>query len=90
MMPLLMRLKIGRDAGKRGVLLPIFIVWVLLLALMAVLLPLVLIAAILTWLSGQGPWPLLVYPLLGSVLFHLSGLHIEIERSGENVLIAFL
>ena len=57
---------------------------------MAVLLPLVLIAALATWKSGQGKMLLLVYPLLVSLLFRLSGLHIEIAGRKQNVLIAFL
>jgi hypothetical protein len=90
MIPMLMRLKIGGKPDRYGLLLPIFLVWILLFALMLILLPVVLIAALLTWRSGQGKFLLLIYPMLISVLFQLSGLHIEIGRSGENVLIAFL
>jgi hypothetical protein len=90
MIPMLMRLKVSRNPGKYGVLLPVFLVWILLFALLIVLFPFVLIAALLTWRSGQGKWLLLTYPLLISVLFHLSGLHIEVEHPDENILIAFL
>jgi uncharacterized SAM-binding protein YcdF (DUF218 family) len=90
MIPMLMRLKIGRKPDRYGLLLPVFLVWILLFALMIILLPVVLIAALFTWRSGQGKFLLLIYPMLISVLFQLSGLHIEIGRSGENVLIAFL
>jgi len=90
MIPMLMRLKVSRNPNRHGVLLPVFLVWILLFALMIVLLPLVLIAALLTWRSGQGKWLLLTYPLLISVLFHLSGLHIEVENREQNILIAFL
>jgi hypothetical protein len=90
MMPMLMRLKVSRDPNRYGVLLPVFLVWILLVALMVVLLPFVLVAALFTWRSGQGKSLLLTYPLLLSVLFHLSGLHIEVEHSEHNVLIAFL
>jgi hypothetical protein len=85
-----MRLKVGRKPDKYGLLLPVFLVWILLFALMIILLPFVLIAALFTWRSGQGKVLLLIYPLLGSLLFRLSGLHIEIESSGQNVLIAFI
>jgi hypothetical protein len=90
MIPMLMRLKVGRNPNKYGVLLPVFLVWILLFALMIVLFPFVLIAALLIWRSGQGKWLLMTYPLLISVLFHLSGLHIEVEHPDENILIAFL
>jgi len=87
---MLMRLKVSRNPDKYGVLLPVFLVWILLFALMIVLFPFVLIAALVTWRSGQGKWLLMTYPLLVSVLFHLSGLHIEVEHPDENILIAFL
>ncbi len=90
MIPMLMRLRVSRNPNKYGVLLPVFLVWILLFALMIVLFPFVLIAALFTWRSGQGKWLLLTYPLLVSALFHLSGLHIEVEHPDENILIAFL
>jgi len=90
MIPLLMRLKVSRNPKGHGLLLPIFLVWILLFALLIVLFPFVLVAALITWRSGQGKWLLLTYPLLVSVLFHLSGLHIEVEHPEQNVLIAFL
>jgi hypothetical protein len=90
MIPMLMRLKVSRNPKKYGVLLPVFLVWILLFALMLVLLPFVLIAALFTWGSGQGKCLLLTYPMLFAVIFHLSGLHIEVEQREQNVLIAFL
>ena len=90
MIPMLMRLKVSRNPSTYGVLLPVFLVWILLFVLMLVLFPFVLIAALITWRSGQGKWLLMTYPLLVSVLFHLSGLRIEIGHSEQNILIAFL
>ncbi len=90
MIPVFMRLKVGRKPDKYGLLLPIFLVWILLFALMIILWPFVLIAALFTWRSGQGKLLLLTYPLLISLLFQLSGLHIEVRRSEQSVLIAFL
>ena len=90
MIPIFMRLKVGRRPDKYGVLLPVFLVWILLFALMIILLPFVLIVALFTWRGGQGKLLLLTYPLLISLLFKLSGLHIEVGGAKENVLIAFL
>ena len=90
MIPIFMRLKIGRNPDKYGLLLPVFLVWILLFALMIILSPFVLLAALLTWRDGQGKFLLLTYPLLISLLFKLSGLHIEVGGRKENVLIAFL
>ena len=90
MIPMLMRLKVSRNPKRYGLLLPVFLVWILVFALMVVFFPFVLIASLFTWRTGQGKWLLLTYPLLISVLFHLSGLHIEVEHSEQNILIAFL
>lgn len=90
MIPVLMRLRLGRNPDRYGLVLPVFLVWILLFALMIILLPFVLIAALFTWRGGQGKLLLLSYPLLISVLFRLSGLHIEIGGPDENILIAFL
>jgi len=88
--PVLMRLRVGRNPDRYGILLPIFLIWILLFALMVILLPFVLIAALFTWKSGQGKLLLLVYPLLISLLIRLSGLHIEVGGRKQNVLIAFI
>jgi hypothetical protein len=90
MIPFFMRLKIGRKPNSKGVLLPVFLAWILLLAVMIILLPFVLIAAPFTWRSGRGKLLLLAYPMTLSSLFQLSGLQIEIGRSEQNVLIAFI
>jgi hypothetical protein len=90
MIPMFMRLRVGRNPDKYGLLLPVFLVWILLFALMIILSPFVLVAALFTWRSGQGKLLLLTYPLLISLLFKLSGLHIEVGGRKENVLIAFL
>lgn len=90
MIPILMRLKI-RPEGKRGVSLwiPVILAWIILWALMLVLLPFVVLAALLT--LGRGPgWSLLaVYPLLFVLLWNLSGLHIETRDAENDVLISF-
>ncbi len=90
MIPIFMRFRVARDPNKYGLLLPVFLVWILLFALMVILLPFVLITAPFTWKSGQGKLLLLIYPVLISMLFHLSGLHVEIGGREQNVLIAFL
>jgi hypothetical protein len=90
MIPMLMRLKVSRNPRRHGLLLPVFLVWILLFALMIVLLPFVLLAVLFAWPGGQGKWLLMTYPLLFSVLFRLSGLYIEVEREEQNILIAFL
>jgi len=90
MFPIWMRLKI-RPARKRGVSLwfPVILIWILLWALMLVLLPFVFLAALVTWRRGPGFALLAVYPMLFSVLWNLSGLHIETRDAENDVLISF-
>lgn len=90
MFPLWMRLKV-RPRGKRGVSLwfPVILLWILLGALMVALLPFLILAALLTWRRGPGPALLFIYPLLVSVLWNLSGLHLEIRDAENDVLVIF-
>lgn len=91
MLPLIVRLKV-KEPGRRGFGLwfPVIVVWVLLAALMLLLLPLLLLAALVT--SGRGPGLrlLLVYPLLGSVLWHLGGLTVDVGQKDGEFLIDFI
>jgi len=85
-----MRLKV-RPKGKRGgsLWIPVILVWIILWALMLVLLPFVLVAAVVTWRRGPGAALLAAYPLLFSVLWNLSGLHVETRDADNDVLISF-
>ena len=90
MFPIWMRFKI-RPEGKRGVSLwfPVILIWIILWALMLILLPFVFLAGILTWRRGPGMILLAVYPMLFSVLWNLSGLHVETRDAENDVLISF-
>lgn len=87
MIPLWMWIRVEAP-GKRRVAfpLPLFLAWLLIGALLLLLLPLVLLAAILSWPFGWG-WPLLrmygqVFVLIGS----LSGLQFDVDsRHGDKV-----
>ena len=57
--------------------------------LMLLLLPFILPAALVTWRRGTGRILLLAYPLVWTVLWNLSGLHIETNSSGNDVLVDF-
>ena len=90
MIPIFMRMKI-KEKGKKGVRLfiPIILVWILLLALLLILLPFFLIAAILTFPAGIGFRILFFYPLILSLLNSLSGLAVHIENPEKEILIVF-
>ena len=65
MMPMLMRLKV-RPRDKKGVSLwlPVILAWILLWALMILIFPLMLLAALVTWRRGPGIMLLFIYPML--------------------------
>ena len=90
MIPIFMRMKI-KEKGKKGVRLfiPIILVWILLLALLIVIFPFFLIAAILTIPAGIGFRILWFYPLLFSLLNSLSGLAVHIKNPEKEILIVF-
>jgi hypothetical protein len=91
MLPIFVRFKI-KEPGRRGFGLwfPVILIWILLAALMLVLLPFMLLAALMTWPSGPGPRLLLVYPLLASVLWNLGGLTIDVDQKEHALLIDFI
>ncbi len=91
MLPLIVRFKL-REPGQRGFGLwfPVIVVWILLAALMLILLPFLLLAALLTWWRGPGAKLLLVYPLLGAVLWNLGGLTIDVDQKERALLIDFI
>ena len=90
MMPMIMTMRVYEE-GKRPFrfFFPVILIWIIVAALMIVLLPLVLIAALVTWRSGPGKLLLIAYPIFFSVLFELSGLHIEIVNLKRELLIHF-
>jgi hypothetical protein len=81
-----------KEPGRRGFGLwfPAIVIWILLAALMLVLLPFLLLAALVTWGRGPGPRLLLVYPLLVSVLWNLGGLTIDVNQKQSAFLIDFI
>jgi len=88
---MLIRFKI-KEPGRRGFGLwfPVIIIWILLAALMLVLLPFLLLAALVTSWRGPGVRLLLIYPLLASVLWNLGGLTIDVDQKERVLLIDFI
>jgi len=93
MLPFIVHFKVARPGHKSfGFWFPIILIWILLAALLLVLLPFFLLAAILGtfWSRSLAPWKmLLIYPLLWTVLGNLSGLHIETKSAENDLLIDF-
>ncbi len=91
MLPMIIRIKV-KEPGRRGFGLwfPAIVIWILLAALMLVLLPFMLLAALVTWGRGPGPRLLLVYPLLVSVIWNLGGLSIDVDDKDRALLVDFI
>ncbi len=90
MFPLLMHLKVRR-LGRCGVRLyfPVIMIWIILAVLMIAILPLMILAALLTWRRGPSWFLFLLYPMTAAVLWNLSGLHIETKDDENDILIDF-
>jgi len=87
--PSLLRVRI-RSRNKRFTLwLPLFLVWPLGLALLAILSPFLLVLAILLWPLGWARPLLLAGPLLFRLFCSLRGMEVNVEKSSEQVLISF-
>ena len=90
MLPMMLKMRIVGESGKRfRLFFPVVLVWIILFALLLALLPLVLLAAILTSPWGPGFRLLAIYPLLIAVLFNLSGLHIDVQDARQQIYLHF-
>jgi hypothetical protein len=88
MIPLLMRIHIVKGHKKKvGLIIPLFLVWLLLLPFMIVLTPFVLLAALIFWPYGYGKTILNAGPAFLSVLCALSDLHVQVEGAENKVII---
>jgi hypothetical protein len=87
--PILMRLKIINTSHHVNVWLPIFLAWIVLLALYIILSQLILILALILWPLGWGEFLLMIGPTIISCLCSLRDLKIDIVKGQEIVLIYF-
>lgn len=86
MFPMIMKIHIHERAGKKIRLwLPMFLIWILLVALLVLLSPVFLLAGIVAGLRGYGKVFLFAFPMLFSVLWAMSGLSIHIEDEDKKV-----
>ena len=86
MIPLLLRIRVRKE-DHRGVnlWLPLFLLWLIVLPLLALLLPLVLLAALVLWPSGKGKLILYGYVMIFRLIGYMSGLKIDIKSRDNNI-----
>jgi hypothetical protein len=90
MIPLIMRIHIVEANKKKvGLILPLFLVWILLLPFVILLTPFVLLGALILWPSGYGKTLLFAGPVTLTAISALSSLHIEVEGKDGKTLIWF-
>ncbi|HOW45184.1 MAG TPA: hypothetical protein PK919_08450 [Candidatus Aminicenantes bacterium] len=87
MIPLWMWIRVEEPGRRRTAFpVPLFLAWLLLAALLLLLLPFVLLAALLSWPWGWGGPLLKMYGQLFVLIGSLSGLRIDVEsREGGRV-----
>jgi hypothetical protein len=91
MMPMLLKFRLPRREKKPLTLyFPIFLVWLLLLAIGIALSPLLILIGILTWCSGYGKMFILALPMFFSVLWHLKGLMVDVESHESTFYLSFI
>ena len=87
--PLLMRLKIQKEQRDIDIWLPLFLGWIILLAVGIALLPVAVILFIVLWPAGWGKFISLAPLYLYRVLRDLGDLQIDVKKKRESLLIYF-
>ena len=86
MIPLILKLRIKDKNQKRfGIWLPLFLVWLIVLPLLALLAPLVLLAALILWPGGKGRLVLYSYLAIFNLIGNMSGLKVDIQSKDSIV-----
>jgi hypothetical protein len=86
MIPLLLRIRVRKeDRRDVNLWLPLFLLWLIVLPLLALFAPLVLMAALILWPSGKGKLILYGYVMIFSLIGYMSGLKIDIKSRDNNI-----
>jgi len=86
MIPLLIKLRVrGKNQRRFGIWLPLFLVWLIVLPLLAIPAPFVLVAALILWPGGKGRFVLYSYAAIFSLIFNMSGLKLDIQSKDSFV-----
>lgn len=88
MIPLILRLRVkDKNSRKFGIWFPLFLLWLVVLPLLALPAPVIFIVSLIAWPCGTGRKIWLSYITVFTVICNLSGLHFEINSKNENVYI---
>ena len=79
MIPMWMKVRFpAKERGPVTIYIPLFLVWILLLALFVLILPIWLIASVIAYALGFGWSGLVLIPLIVNTLWHLQGLEVDV------------
>jgi hypothetical protein len=88
--PLLLRLDISSKQGSNIVLwIPMILIWLILLAFVIALLPLILLTALVLLPFGWGRAALFFVPVVGGCICALRGLEVNVKKSDQTMLVSF-
>jgi len=86
MIPLILKLRIKDKNQKRfGIWLPLFLIWLIILPLLALPAPFVLLAALILWPGGKGRLVLYSYAAIFNLICNMSGLKVDIQSKDSIV-----
>ncbi len=85
MIPLILKLRI-KDKNQRrfGIWLPLFLLWLIILPLLAIPAPLIFLVALILWPSKYGRLVLYSYFAIFTIIWNLSGVNLDIQ-SKDNI-----
>jgi hypothetical protein len=88
MIPLILKLRI-KDKNQRrfGIWLPLFLLWLIVLPLLALPAPVVFLVALILWPGGKGRLILYSYMAIFNLICNLSGLKVDIQSKDSIVYI---
>ena len=90
MIPIFLKIKIGRKRGNDfKIIIPVIFIWLLLLLIMLLFAPLMIIIAMVTWPAGYGKLILMLPVMLFSLIANLGDLVIDMRDKKEKIFIAF-
>lgn len=85
MIPLMIKLNIKRkDYGDQkgfNLWLPLFLIWLIALPIILLLFPIILLAALILWPTGKGRYILFLYFAIFGLIWHMSGIKIDIQSN---------
>jgi hypothetical protein len=86
MIPLILKLRF-KDKNQRrfGIWLPLFLIWLIILPLLALPAPLVLLVALILWPGGKGRLVLYSYLAIFNLIGNMSGLKVDIQSKDSIV-----